>query len=196
MKNATDNPRAALARRADLVVQDLPDETLVYDLRQHKAHCLNKTAAFVWQHCDGDTTVTEMAGLLQREMGTPIDSEMIWYALERLAQADLLEAKATPPVNVGLSRRRLIKRLGAGAMLAIPAVTSLIAPTAVQAATVIVTPKKIADGTCKHPPGPSPGANCLFDTCCTGSKRVCEGNSLASDCTGQNCEPAGNASDC
>ncbi len=30
-----------MSRRDELVVRELPDEVLVYDLRQHKAHCLN-----------------------------------------------------------------------------------------------------------------------------------------------------------
>jgi hypothetical protein len=45
----------------------VPDEVLIYDLKQHKAHCLNKTAALVWNHCDGETSVSEMATLLQKE---------------------------------------------------------------------------------------------------------------------------------
>ena len=38
------------ARQDELVVEELPDETLVYDLKRHKARCLNRTAALVWQH--------------------------------------------------------------------------------------------------------------------------------------------------
>ena len=52
------------ARREDIVVQELPDETLVYDLKRHKALCLNRAAGLVWKHCDGRTSVAEMAVLL------------------------------------------------------------------------------------------------------------------------------------
>ena len=36
------------ARQDELVVEELQDETLVYDLKRHKARCLNRTAALVW----------------------------------------------------------------------------------------------------------------------------------------------------
>ncbi len=39
------------ARQDELVVKELPDETLAYDLKRHKAHCLTRTAAQEWQHC-------------------------------------------------------------------------------------------------------------------------------------------------
>ena len=37
------------ARTSELIVKELPDETLVYDLANDKAHCLNHTAALVWK---------------------------------------------------------------------------------------------------------------------------------------------------
>ena len=40
------------ARTDRLVIQDLPDETLVFDQLTNKAHCLNRTTALVWKHCD------------------------------------------------------------------------------------------------------------------------------------------------
>jgi hypothetical protein len=46
-----------LARREKLVVQNLGDETLIYDLDENRAYCLNETAARVWQFCDGEKTV-------------------------------------------------------------------------------------------------------------------------------------------
>lgn len=41
MNYPTANQSTPLARREELVVPELADEVLVYDLRQHKAHCLN-----------------------------------------------------------------------------------------------------------------------------------------------------------
>ena len=40
------NPLNPIARSNGLVVQEMPDEVLVYDLDSNKAHCLNETAAF------------------------------------------------------------------------------------------------------------------------------------------------------
>ncbi len=42
-----------VARHKNLIVKELPDETLIYDLDSDKAHCLNQTAALVWKNCDG-----------------------------------------------------------------------------------------------------------------------------------------------
>ena len=42
-----------VARQEGLVIQEMPDEVLVFDLKTNKAHCLNETAAFVWKACDG-----------------------------------------------------------------------------------------------------------------------------------------------
>jgi hypothetical protein len=39
-----------------LVVQEMPDEVLGYDLDRHRSHCPNHPAALVWRHCDGRTT--------------------------------------------------------------------------------------------------------------------------------------------
>ena len=61
------------ARQAGLVVRELPGETLVYDLENNKAHCLNGTAALVWRRCDGQTTVAELAQTLHEELGLPAD---------------------------------------------------------------------------------------------------------------------------
>ncbi|HKG23128.1 MAG TPA: PqqD family peptide modification chaperone, partial [Blastocatellia bacterium] len=49
------------ARRDALVIRRLPEEVLIYDLQRHKAHCLNGSAAIIWNHCDGKTTMKQMA---------------------------------------------------------------------------------------------------------------------------------------
>jgi len=38
-----------LARKDQLIVKEVDDEVLVYDLKTDQAHCLNKTAALVWK---------------------------------------------------------------------------------------------------------------------------------------------------
>ena len=54
------NPNNPMARQNGLVVQEMPDEVLVYDLDSNKAHCLNQSAAFVWRSCDGDKSVMDI----------------------------------------------------------------------------------------------------------------------------------------
>ena len=104
---------AALARHADIVVQELTDEVMVYDLKRHRAHCLNKTAAFIWRRCDGQTSVHELSALLAKEFGGEVEEDAVWHGLDRLGRADLLEERVVPPAGVALSRRRAAK-LGAG----------------------------------------------------------------------------------
>jgi hypothetical protein len=53
------------------VIQELPDETLVYDLQRNRAHCLNRTAALVWRHCDGQATVADLARSLKDTLNLP-----------------------------------------------------------------------------------------------------------------------------
>src|SRR5262249_57163726 len=55
-------------RREGLVVKELPEEILVYDLERHKAHCLNPAAAVVFKHSNGERSVAELARLLRREV--------------------------------------------------------------------------------------------------------------------------------
>jgi hypothetical protein len=61
------------ARSEGLVIRELPEETLVYDLKRHRAHCLNPTAARVWSYCDGQTRYTQPAGSPHLRIGVGDD---------------------------------------------------------------------------------------------------------------------------
>ncbi len=121
------------ARQGGLVVKDLPDELLIYDLDRDKAHCLNQTAAFVWKQCDGQTTIGEARARLEQEFGFVVDEAMIWLALEQLEKFDLLQERIKPPKRMNpVSRRALIRSVGLAAVIAVPLITSIGVP-AVQA---------------------------------------------------------------
>ena len=136
MSNVSEGHRAPLARTEDLVVQELQHEVLVYDLRSHKAHCLNKPSALIWGHCDGGTAPADIARLLEQECGAPVSEDAVWFALNKLSKADLLQDRIIlPSERAGLSRRTAVRRLAVGALM-IPAVVSIVAPTAVSAASV------------------------------------------------------------
>jgi hypothetical protein len=125
------------AREAGLVVRELEGELLVYDLESHRAHRLNRSAAVVFQGCDGRTSVRELAARLQRALGRPTDERWVRLALGRLARAGLLESgTAGKDVAAGVSRREVMQRAGrvAGLTLLLPAVTSIVAPTPAEAA--------------------------------------------------------------
>ena len=125
-------------RTEALVVTELEGEVLVYDLERHRAHCLNPPAAVVFKHCDGTRSVEDLARLLGSHWGAPADAECVWLALDRLGRARLLREPVKRPREVGrLSRRDLVRRIGIAVLL--PAVTSILAPTAAQAAATCVS---------------------------------------------------------
>jgi hypothetical protein len=120
-----------LARTDQLVVQELPDEVLVYDLERHKAHCLNKTSARVWERCDGRTTVAEMTRRLGRELAAPVDDDVVWLALAQLRRFHLLEEGSRGVEVRKVSRRDLVRKY-LPAALAVPLILSVPAPTPAQ----------------------------------------------------------------
>ncbi|MEP6707429.1 MAG: PqqD family protein [Pyrinomonadaceae bacterium] len=122
-----------LARTEALVVKELHDEMLVYDLKRDKAHCLNPTAASVWKRCDGKLAVTDMASLLEKELKLPVKDEIVWLAVQQLNKFHLLQEQTTvPTARPGLSRRELVRTLGVSALL-LPAIISITAPPVAQA---------------------------------------------------------------
>lgn len=123
-------------REQRLVIDELPDEVLVYDLDRHKAHCLNRTAAMVWRQCDGKTSPPEIARRLQQELDQPFNEDLVWLALRQLDKIQLLEKPIVLPTQfAGMSRREMVRALGIAA--AVPLVTSILAPTAAEAATCL-----------------------------------------------------------
>lgn len=123
-----------LARRQGLVIQRLPDEVLVYDLDRDKAHCLNQTAALVWEHCNGRATTTDIARSVGRKLDAPVDEKVVWFALDQLRRNHLLDQPTVFPASMaGINRRQMVRALGIAAVVAVPVVTSIIAPSPAQA---------------------------------------------------------------
>jgi hypothetical protein len=162
------------ARTDELVVQTLPGETLVYDLRDHTAHCLNDTAAWVWKRCDGQTTVADMASRLGQQLDGPVHEKVVWLALQQLERAHLLHAcPPRPPAGPRLSRRSMMRQLGVGAAIAIPAIVSIVAPEAADAASGLPNGSpcqnnnQCSSGCCQHPEGSnSPDKVCTNRASC------------------------------
>ncbi|PYS25412.1 MAG: hypothetical protein DMF72_01745 [Acidobacteria bacterium] len=146
MKSAARLPRAL---RDNLVIRELDDETLVYDTERDEAHCLNQTAALVWELCDGKTSATEAARSIQQELRTNIDSDLVWLAVKQLQKFHLVERATKSP---SVSRRDLVLKY-APAALALPVIMSISAPTPAQSASCLPN-----------------GAPCSTNTqCCGGS---------------------------
>ncbi|HZQ10869.1 MAG TPA: PqqD family protein [Anaerolineae bacterium] len=135
------------SRHQDLVVEHVRDEILIYDLERDQASCLNRTAALVWQHADGKTSVSEIAEQVARDLNAPVSVQVVWYALDQLSKKNLLQERAViPPEYTHLTRRDFLVKAGlVGAAVAIPAIISLTAPTTAMAATC--TPSLCPTGT-------------------------------------------------
>ena len=144
-----------VARREGLLIENLPDEVLIYDLDRKKAHCLNQTAALLWNHCDGRTSVNDLARILEKQSEKKVDETFVWYGLCQLQKASLLEGSlALPDSRTRFSRRELVKRIGLA--VSIPLVVSIIAPQASAALSC-------AGPVC--PPACTPPCTCIGGVC-------------------------------
>jgi hypothetical protein len=143
------------ARNDRLVSSEISDELLLFDLQHKRIHCLNHTAARVWRACNGQRSVSQIAAEIAPE--TPESVDAVWLALEQLSKSNLLVGELPQrPEPSGMSRRDLIRKLGTGAIIAVPLITSLLAPRAVQAVSCL-----------------SSGAPCSTSVqCCSG---ICSG---------------------
>jgi hypothetical protein len=120
------------ARTNRLVTRNLDDELLVYDLDRHKAYCLNQIAMQVFRHCDGESTISNMARRIGDALGMPVSEEVIRLSLARLEKAHLLDGAVGATVLT--SRRDMFRTLGKAAVAVVPLVTALSVPTSAQAA--------------------------------------------------------------
>ena len=121
-------PRA----RVDCLSREFGDELLVYDQQRNVGHCLNATAAEAWKLCDGKRSTSELAKILTRQLSAPVDEPVVLLALEELSKARLL-VEVEKPVR-RTSRRAAIRAIGIAGAIALPLVTSLVAPTPARAA--------------------------------------------------------------
>ena len=125
------------SRTDNVVVQETNEEVLVYDLDSNKAVCLNVTAAIVWKLCDGKRTASEIAEEVSRQLKKPVTDELIWLAIDQLKAENLLSnGEAIETSFNGLTRREIIRKVGIASMIALPLVSSIVAPKAVAAQSI------------------------------------------------------------
>src|SRR5919202_5011479 len=82
---------APRAREDGLVVERVGEELLVYDLDRDRVHCLNETAGFVFERCDGEHSVAQLGELLSETYGHQVGGDVVRLTLTRLSDAHLLE---------------------------------------------------------------------------------------------------------
>lgn len=204
------------ARKEQLTVRELREETLVYDLQSHRAHCLNRTAALVWKHCDGARDVAALAAIVRRELrlGDAEADAAARLALEQLGRRHLLLEAVAPPAEADrLTRRSALRKLAVAAAAALPVVMTLRSPNVARAdaqscavagvCTQTANPCQETVGTCIGAPHGStkaafPGI-CVFNNekdgiDCPGGK--CKnGQCLPAECGGK-CTNAGSQGSC
>jgi hypothetical protein len=143
--NKTEVRAIPSARSNGLVVQRLEGEVLVYDTERHTAHCLNPNAALIWEHCDGKRTVSQLSEILHAANGNPTTTskekdELVWVALDQLDKSHLLAGPVIrPEITSGMSRRQLMKAAGIAALIAVPVVSTIVAPKAAEASTCLAS---------------------------------------------------------
>lgn len=121
-------------RTSDLVIQKMGDETLVYDLKKNRAFCLNATSADIWRLCDGKRDAAGIAKKLSDKLKKPVTEEIVWLALDQLSREGLLEESFERDGELaGLSRRELIRKAGIASAVALPLISSIVAPQATAA---------------------------------------------------------------
>jgi hypothetical protein len=158
MASKNNNPKA---RETELVVQELKDEVLIYDLTTNKAFCLNETSAAIWNLCDGKSSVSDITKQLSKQLKQPVTDDLVYLALDQFKQDDLLSGNNEIEIKFDrLSRREAIRKVGFASMVALPLISSLVAPTAAMAQ---------SGSTCRQ------------------TEQTC-GSGIGECCTGNNCE--------
>lgn len=177
------------AKTENIVIQKLDKETLIYDLIHNRAFCLNETAANVFNACDGMKTFDD----LKRQYD--YSDELIDFSLNELSKKNLLKDVYESQFG-NFSRREIIKRIGLGTVAALPVIASLIAPSAINAASTcppgspnssgvatgqpVGSPVTIFNFTCATFPDSEEDVNCDIGF----GSRCCSGNaSSAGNCT-------------
>jgi hypothetical protein len=161
------------ARTDGLLIESLDDELLVYDADRDRAHSLNAVAAAVWEACDGERGIRELASSATAKLGEPVYEDAVWRALSQLDERRLLVGELPERMSgPEFSRRTALARagmIGASAAFAAPLVKSIVVPTAAEAGASCV-PQGQQCGTLFDDMGCDTS---LFPPCCPGPNVFC-----------------------
>lgn len=121
-----------IARQSDVLVQDCDKELLIYNLKTNRVFSLNETSKNVYQSCNGEISFEEL------KQKYNYSDDLIFLALDELKKNDLIDDSYQPNFN-GKSRREAIRRIGLSSIIALPLISSMLAPSGLQAASIPLT---------------------------------------------------------
>jgi hypothetical protein len=154
-------------RKNGLLTEELPEEVVVYDTTNYRAHCLNAIARVVWRHCDGRTSEVKMVDVLRKELAVDAYEAVVRLTLEKLAKAGLLDTEERSWFTNPTTRRQAAKNMARfGIAAAAALVTTIVVPTPAMAATGPCANNQgcTTNNCCKTIPG-SPGGVPGCGTC-------------------------------
>ena len=121
-----------IARTKNLVIQNVNDELLVYDMEADRAHHLNESLSIVWRACNAEMSVGELCKRLSNHLGLQIEEDFVHLAVSELNSIELLEDPSESKPISKVSRREVLFKYALPSV-ALPVVASLVAPSAVNA---------------------------------------------------------------
>jgi hypothetical protein len=143
-------------RNENIVVQELDAEILLFDLKNNQAYSLNETSAKVYRACGNEITIEEL------KRRTHFTDELIHLTLEKMQKANLLiENINYADTFNSVNRREIIKRIALSSTVTLPVISSIVIPTAANAASNPVNAS--CGGTATSP---CPRIDC--EICCDG----------------------------
>lgn len=117
--------------RTDVLVRLLGDEVLIFDPVNDHAVSLNRSAAVVWEFCDGSRTVERLVLDVSRHLGDPVTQEFIELSLEDLHAQGLLSGfDALAASTSAMTRREVLRRIGLTTVVAVPVIVGIATPAA------------------------------------------------------------------
>jgi hypothetical protein len=121
-----------------VITEAVGDGLGVFDRARNQSYVLNATSALVFQHCDGQTTPQQLAGLLRQKFNLSDQQaeKLLGLTLAELAKANLLQSSVERPADP--ARRQLIITLARAGLALI--LLPVVAPVTVHAATGSVFP--------------------------------------------------------
>jgi len=173
-----DKTKLPRLRAENLVVKELANEILIYDLDNNKAFCLNETARLILDECDGTKSIDDALKSVNRRLKADLNEELVWLMIEQFKQSNFIAGNYDLPVQTTKISRRKILQTAALMGVALPLVTSLVAPISTHAASCAQTNQP-----CSNTPGG--GSTCCQPLTCINT----ESGPTGFSCVGIVCIP-------